>query len=94
MSDGVADPTACVVAIAAVRTWARWLRGFADASVPYLLDEMVRRPGALRVDEERVVVAMDRRPHDVVLEMSGCFEPLANASWLGGRALQLVLRGG
>ena len=53
-----------------VRLWARWLRGFSTASVPYLLDQLVRRPGLIRRDGTGVHVELDPRPLDVVLEIA------------------------
>ena len=68
-----------LIALTLVREWARWLRGFSAASVPYLLATFVRRPGRL-IDGSggRLRVSLDGLPHDIVLDVSGClaaFEP-------------------
>ena len=60
-----------LMASSLVRLWARWLRGFSAASVPYLLDELVRRPGLVRRDRTGVHVELDPRPLDVVLQIAG-----------------------
>ncbi len=61
-----------LIALIVVRHWARWLRGFAAASVPYLLETFVRRPGRLvAAGDDRLEITLDRQAHDVVLDMSG-----------------------
>lgn len=61
-----------LIALTVLRHWARWLRGFGAASIPYLLATFVRRPGGLvATDDGTVRVSLSRRPHDVVLEVSG-----------------------
>jgi hypothetical protein len=64
-----------LIALTVLRHWARWLRGFGAASVPYLLATFVRRPGGIiATDDGTVRVSLSRRPHDVVLEVSGCLD--------------------
>jgi hypothetical protein len=71
------DLTVALVATSLLRTWARWLRGFGDSSVAYLLDELVRRPGVLFRDGEVLTVLMEPRPLDIVLEMAGYLSELS-----------------
>jgi hypothetical protein len=75
-----------------VRLWARWLRGFAAASVPYLLDELVRRPGLVRRDGTGVYVELDPRPLDVVLEIAGYIGDLSAGPLPGERDVTIWIR--
>ena len=65
-----------LIALTALCHWARWLRGFGSAPVPYLLATFVRRPGRLiPVGEGTLRVTLNRLPHDVVLDVSGGLAP-------------------
>jgi hypothetical protein len=85
------DLPLALVAVAVLRLWARWLRGFSEASVPYLLNNLVRRRGRLLLDESVWLAQLARRPLDMVLEMAGYVEPLERVSWLDGRRLDFRL---
>ncbi|MCI0584214.1 MAG: hypothetical protein L0227_15240 [Chloroflexi bacterium] len=60
-----------LTSISLIRAWARWLPGFAGSSVPYLLDGLLRRAGRIRRDPSGLVVELEPRALDVVLEMAG-----------------------
>ena len=75
-----------------VRLWARWLRGFSAASVPYLLDELVRRPGLVCRDGTGVYVELDPRPLDVVLEIAGYIGDLSAGPLPGERDVTIRIR--
>lgn len=66
------DATAAML----VRVWARWLRGFEQSSVPFLLDQLVRRPGVVTIGADRVTVELARRPLDTLLEVAGYLRPI------------------
>jgi hypothetical protein len=74
-----------------LRLWARWLRGFADASVPFLLQNFIHRPGTIFIGPTEIKVEMERRSLDIVLEMADYLAPIENISWLGGRRLSFSL---
>lgn len=74
-----------LVAIYALRLWAQWLPGIAGSSVPYLLRQLLRRGGELRVREHCVEVALRPAPLDVVLEMASYTKELSCVSWLADR---------
>jgi hypothetical protein len=80
-----ADEVIGLIAVAVLRTWAKWLGGFAESSVPYLLDNFVHRPGVLRVGVEELVVELEAGPLDVVVQVAGYDRPVERLSWLGGR---------
>jgi hypothetical protein len=63
------------IAIAVVRAWARWLRGFSAATVPYLFDTFIRRSGWLLADGDELIVQLEARPHDIALQVAGYLEP-------------------
>jgi hypothetical protein len=87
-----ADLTVALTAIALLRVWSRWLRGFADSSVPYLLDQFIRRAGRV-LDGPEVVAELEPRPLDMILEMAGYTQALERVPWLGHRRLRFRLRG-
>ena len=67
-----------LIALSVVRHWARWLRGFAAASIPYLLTTFVRRRGHLTaIGDGRLQVSLNPMPHDVVLDASGSLADFA-----------------
>jgi hypothetical protein len=67
-----------LIALAVLRHWARWLRGFVDAPTPSLLTTFIRRPGhLLATGDGGLQVSLDRRPHDVVLDVSGALDEVS-----------------
>jgi hypothetical protein len=86
-----ADLTMGLTAIALLRLWSRWLRGFADSSVPFLLQNFIRRPGRVWTESEVIRVEIAPKPLDLVLEMAGYTAELAGIPWLGGRRVQFCL---
>jgi hypothetical protein len=91
---GIADHDLVVELAAAtlLRLWARWLPGFSEASVPYLLEQFVRRPGSVRLDGDGLLVELEPRPLDVVLELAGYTSPLSVGSPFDGRQVTFRLR--
>ncbi|HEX5837393.1 MAG TPA: hypothetical protein VFY26_06155, partial [Anaerolineales bacterium] len=78
---------AYLASFALLRLWARWLRQFSDSSVPYLLEQFIRRPGRLYPGEAGLWVELEPRPLDIVLELAGYMAPLEGVPWLGGRTV-------
>lgn len=79
------DVTLRLMAAALLKTWARWLRQFQSSSIPYLLDNFIRREGRITVSDDDIVIEMEARPLDVVLELAGYFGDLDRVEWLGNR---------
>lgn len=88
-----AEFSMALVAIAVLRTWARWLRQFAGSSVPYLLDSFIRRPGQINFNNGALIARMESRPLDIVLEMAGYTAELENVAWLKHRRIQFNMKG-
>jgi hypothetical protein len=88
------DLTVAVLVAELTHLWARWLRGFAESSPGYLIDGLIRRPGAMLVSERRVEVHLPARPLDVVLRMAGYADELETVPWLGERSLAFRLGDG
>ncbi len=82
-----------IVATLVVRVWARWMKRFSNSSVPYLLENFIRRPGRIRVHGADVEIELARRPLDVILEMAGYTADYEQASWLGARRITYRLTG-
>lgn len=87
-----ADLTVALTAIALLRLWARWLRQFADSSVPYLLKNFVRRAGRIIDRPDGLLVELEPLPLDIVVEMAGYTAALERVPWLDGRQLRFSLR--
>lgn len=75
-----------------LRLWARWLGRFAGSSRSYLLLQFVRRGGALLVADGELVVELEARPLDIVLQMAGYFDPLERLPWPDDRRLRFRLK--
>jgi hypothetical protein len=76
-----------------LRTWSSWLHGFSASSVPFLLANLVRRRGQLYLLRDALMIELERRPLDVVLEMGGHLEDLENIPWCPGGRVKFQLRG-
>lgn len=82
-----------LAAMVLLRAWARWLHRFAASSVPYLLENFIRRPGWIHPGKDGLRVEMENRPLDVVLEMAGYTADLEAVSWLGQGRVRFQIRG-
>jgi hypothetical protein len=87
-----ADLTLALTAVALLRLWARWLGQFEASSVPYLLDNFIRRPGRIYVDADHILVEIEPGPLDIVMEMAGYTTELERLPWLGARHVRFQLR--
>ena len=76
VEDPQTDATLWSAANSTVRAWARWLKGVGSSSTAYLIEQFVRRPGRLFPDGDSLLVELEPRPLDVVLEVSGYLEPI------------------
>jgi hypothetical protein len=87
-----ADLTMALTAMALLRVWARWLRRFATSSIPYILENFIRRTGLLYADDNAILVEMEPRPLDVVIEMAGYTAELERQAWFGKRRVRFRIR--
>ncbi|KGQ19366.1 hypothetical protein LF41_3016 [Lysobacter dokdonensis DS-58] len=76
-----------------MRTWAMWLRGVADSSSAFLLDNCLRRAARVGITDDTVHMDLDPAPLDVVLRMAGYFERIDRVPWLGDRRVTFAVRG-
>jgi hypothetical protein len=90
VGDAHADRAIAMMSIAVLRHWARWLRRFSDSSTPFLLEEMIRRPGRVFIDARGIAVELAQRPLDLVLEMAGYLGEIDAVPWLGGRRVRFL----
>lgn len=91
VGDPLADATLTAAAQAGVRAWARWLKQFHAAGSGYLLGQFVRRPGRVYRDGPGLLVELDPRPVDVVLQLSGYFDPIDPVPGSGDPAVRFRL---
>jgi hypothetical protein len=87
-----ADLTMALTAMALLRVWARWLRRFATSSIPYILENFIRRTGLLYADDNAILVEMEPRPLDVVIEMAGYTAEIERQAWFGKRRVRFRIR--
>ncbi len=72
-----------LVATSLLRLWSRWLKGFADSSSPYMLENFIRRCGQIKTDKDHLLVELEPKPFDVVTQMAGYLETIEHVPWLG-----------
>lgn len=87
-----ADSTLSLVTCVLLRLWARWLGRFSSSSVPYLLENFVRRRGAVYVDRNGLLVELERCALDIVLEMAGYVAELERVPWFDSGRVRFRLR--
>jgi len=76
-----------------LRLWTRWLRGFSRASVPYVLEQFIRRPGRIEERADEIAVILLSGPLDPVLEMSGYLASTPPIPWLSHRRVSFRVEG-
>jgi hypothetical protein len=76
-----------------VREFARRLRGFQKSSRAFLVKNFLAQPGRIRLDEASIQVFLPAHPFQVVLQLSGMDDTVAQVSWLGGRRLEFAGEG-
>ena len=86
------DRTIAAVTCLLLRMWARWLRGFSDSSQEFLIDSFFRRPGRIYAAKDFLLVELDQRPLDVVMEMAGYLADLELVPWLPGKRIKFSLK--
>jgi hypothetical protein len=88
-----ADLTVALTALAILRLWARWLRQFAGSSAPYLLAQFIQRPGRFYRRADGLLIELERRPLDLVLDIAGYTADLERVPWLGGQKIRFQVQG-
>ena len=87
------DLPLAIVACMLLRMWSFWLRGFSSSSIPFLLENFVRRRGRVHVVDEGLLIELERRPLDIVLRMAGYLDDLERVPWLDGGRIKFQVRG-
>lgn len=77
--------TVMLTAMSGLKIWAQWLPGIASASMPYLLKNLIRRPGTIHVSDEQILIRLKPGAIDIVLEMAGYLRKIESVPWLNGR---------
>ncbi len=85
------DLTLSLIASTLLRVWARWLRRFSDSGITYLLEGFINRSGQIFIEKDRIIVNMESRALDVIIEMAGYTADLAPIAWLGNRRINFRL---
>jgi hypothetical protein len=87
---GLARGTTARAAHLVILAWSRWLPGLGNSTLAFLLEQLLRRGGSVRIADDSVRVVLDPRPLDVVLELAGYFEPLEGVRRPGGPTLLIT----
>lgn len=74
-----------------LRAFASRIRGFRQASGPSIVRTFIQRSGRIRVEPERIAVAVEPSPFQVALHIAGLDGPVESLSWLGGRRLEFEI---
>jgi hypothetical protein len=74
-----------------LRRFAAGLRGFAQSSPAYLVEQFFHQPGHLVVTDEAVEVYLSRSPLGIVLQMAGKTGEQGPLPWRNGRILTIHL---
>ncbi len=83
------DLTLTVLADLLYRGLAARLKGFAQASPSRLFRKFVDTPGRIEIRTEGVIVHLNKRAHNPLLEEAGLIQPTGAVPWLGGRCVHL-----
>jgi hypothetical protein len=87
------DLTIGIVTCVLLRLWARWLRGFSNSSIPFLLENLIRRKGTISTGPDALVVQLEPRPLDLVVELAGYLSELERVLWLPGKRIKFSFKG-
>jgi hypothetical protein len=71
--------------------WAHWLPGVAQSSVPWLLRQLILRPGIVAAGKSSIAVSLTPASLDVVLEMAGYLGALERVPWLEDRRVTFAI---
>jgi hypothetical protein len=74
-----------------LRAWARWLPGLGGSSPSYLLQQLIRRPGSIRVAPSCLHVHLEPAGLDEILRMAGYLSESPAVSWLGNRTIRFTV---
>ena len=81
------DTTMTVLAQGCYRWLGRQLKGYDMASAKSLFRAFVETSGRVKVEEERIVVRLDRRSHNPILREAALDRDVPPIPWLGNRRL-------
>jgi hypothetical protein len=84
------DAAMTVVANGCYRWLGRQLKGFEKAQPKQLYRRFVETAGSVEVQQDRVVVALDRRSHNPILREAALDKDAPPIPWLANRRLQFV----
>src|SRR5262249_11509314 len=71
-----------------LRAWSRWLPGLGHSSVPYLLQNFIRRDGRIETGPNYIDVTLSPGPLDEILRMASYLSDSPPAAWLGNRVVR------
>ncbi|MEI8254645.1 MAG: hypothetical protein WCJ30_03140 [Deltaproteobacteria bacterium] len=84
------DLALLAIASGLYRTFARRMRGYADAQARNIFRDLVDMPAEVTIGEHDVTVRLQRRAHLPIIVASGILDTRTAVPWWGGRKLRLV----
>jgi hypothetical protein len=84
------DTVLTVVANGCYRRLGKQLRGYAKAAPKQLYRLFVETAGAVKVEDEEIVVRMDRRSHNPILREAALDREAVPIPWLGNRRIRFA----
>jgi hypothetical protein len=76
------------VAVRLLRTWARWLPALGNSSVPYLLNNFIRRAGTITINRHFIEVSLAPAPLDAIARLAGYLSETPATPWLANRPVR------
>ena len=84
------DAVLTVLANGCYRWLGRRLRGYEKAAPKQLDRSFVETAGAVRVEDEKIIVRLDRRSHNPILREAALDREAAPIPWLGDRRIRFA----
>lgn len=84
------DLTLTVLADLLYRSLAERLKGFAQAGPARLFRKFIDTPGVIEVTAEGVVVRLNKRAHNPLLQEAGLTKPTRPVPWIGNRSVRVT----
>ncbi len=89
-ADAALESIFTLLAAKLVREFAATLRAFRDPSHAFIVENFLAVAGRIRLEKDRLTVALTPNPYRIVLRIAGADSPVESVSWLGGRRLEFL----
>ena len=76
-----------------LQEFASRIRGFRKATPAFIVNNFLKQPGRIVIDDKQIHVTLRPSPFHVALHLSSIDEPIESVPWLDNRCLQFQLEG-